>query len=69
MVNADPNMIDNKATSEPKASVDIPDTPWPMVQPNDSTPPNPISTPAIRGLRISARLAQASTLKFPEKTA
>ena len=43
-------MIDINVTKDPRASVDIPVTPCPIVQPSDKTPPTPIKTPPIRCL-------------------
>src|SRR5208282_406038 len=41
----DPAMIAPRARNEPRARVEIPVRPWPIVQPSAQTPPNPINTP------------------------
>ena len=45
MVAAAPATIAKNAMNEPRASVDTPVIPWPMVQPIASTPPKPMSAP------------------------
>ena len=60
MVRALPKTMEPKARIEPSASVETPVTPWPMVQPMESTPPTPMSTPPATWLAKSAPEANHS---------
>src|ERR1700676_2025854 len=55
-----PATIDNEAIIDPKARVDIPVSPWPIVQPSAVTPPNPINTPPTIWLTRSSTEAKLS---------
>ena len=57
-------MIEIKVITEPIANVDTPETPCPIVQPKESTPPIPIKIPPIICLKKSCLFANHSILKL-----
>ena len=59
-------MIEINARNDPKANVDIPETPCPIVHPSDRTPPIPINTPPIACLVKSRFVTNHSNLKLFE---
>ena len=63
MVRALPKTIKTKVRIEPSANVEIPVTPWPMVQPMDNTPPTPMSTPPMACARKSLKFTNHSIRK------
>ena len=56
-------MIEINARNDPKANVDIPETPCPIVHPSERTPPIPINIPPIACLVKSRFVTNHSSLK------
>ncbi len=67
MVRALPNTIARKVRIEPRASVEMPVTAWPMVQPIDSTPPMPMSTPPTAWFHEIAAGGEPLNAEFAEQ--
>ncbi len=65
MVAAAPASIAMKVMIEPSARVEMPETPWPIVQPSAVTPPKPISAPPIMWRAVSAASLKPSQRKLP----
>src|SRR3569832_1832162 len=63
-----PSTMATKVRMEPSARVEKPVTPWPMVQPIASTPPNPIRIAPTRWLKKSRTEANHSIRKLREIT-
>ena len=59
-------MIEINARNDPKANVDIPETPCPIVHPSERTPPIPINIPPIACLVKSRFVTNHSSLKLFE---
>ena len=58
-----PATIAPTARNEPSASVDTPESPWPIVQPSAVTPPKPISMPPTTWLARSSVVVKPSQRK------